>query len=147
MGTPRNFLSLSYYISGHKWNLFRYKYRNVICNLLVLKRSAWHSENKSLHFLRQELRKKQTLMIIYSSFLHLLFQNVGFIRIDGSTPSAERQSLSQEFQFSEKLSVAILSLTAANMGLTLSSADLVVFTELFWNPGVRRLCPVLLLLK
>ncbi|ETE72328.1 SWI/SNF-related matrix-associated actin-dependent regulator of chromatin subfamily A-like protein 1, partial [Ophiophagus hannah] len=63
-------------------------------------------------------------------------KNVGFIRIDGSTPSAERQSLSQEFQFSEKLSVAILSLTAANMGLTLSSADLVVFTELFWNPGV-----------
>ncbi|XP_013929526.1 PREDICTED: SWI/SNF-related matrix-associated actin-dependent regulator of chromatin subfamily A-like protein 1 [Thamnophis sirtalis] len=63
-------------------------------------------------------------------------KNVGFIRIDGSTPSAERQSLSQEFQFSKKLSVAILSLTAANMGLTLSSADLVVFTELFWNPGV-----------
>ncbi|KAG8125233.1 hypothetical protein E2320_020541 [Naja naja] len=63
-------------------------------------------------------------------------KNVGFIRIDGSTPSAERQSLSQEFQFSEKLPVAILSLTAANMGLTLSSADLVVFTELFWNPGV-----------
>ncbi|KAM3856911.1 SWI/SNF-related matrix-associated actin-dependent regulator of chromatin subfamily A-like protein 1 isoform 1-T2 [Vipera latastei] len=63
-------------------------------------------------------------------------KNVGFIRIDGSTPSAERQSLSQEFQFSEKLSVAVLSLTAANMGLTLSSADLVVFTELFWNPGV-----------
>ncbi|KAL7991821.1 hypothetical protein Chor_016077 [Crotalus horridus] len=63
-------------------------------------------------------------------------KNVGFIRIDGSTPSAERQSLSQEFQLSEKLSVAILSLTAANMGLTLSSADLVVFTELFWNPGV-----------
>ncbi|XP_026563815.1 SWI/SNF-related matrix-associated actin-dependent regulator of chromatin subfamily A-like protein 1 [Pseudonaja textilis] len=63
-------------------------------------------------------------------------KNIGFIRIDGSTPSAERQSLSQEFQFSDKLSVAILSLTAANMGLTLSSADLVVFTELFWNPGV-----------
>ncbi|XP_063144906.1 SWI/SNF-related matrix-associated actin-dependent regulator of chromatin subfamily A-like protein 1 [Candoia aspera] len=63
-------------------------------------------------------------------------KNIGFIRIDGSTPSAERQSLSQEFQFSEKLSVAVLSLTAANMGLTLSSADLVVFTELFWNPGV-----------
>ncbi|KAM6466511.1 SWI/SNF-related matrix-associated actin-dependent regulator of chromatin subfamily A-like protein 1 isoform 1-T1 [Liasis olivaceus] len=63
-------------------------------------------------------------------------KNIGFIRIDGSTPSAERQSLSQKFQFSEKLSVAVLSLTAANMGLTLSSADLVVFTELFWNPGV-----------
>lgn len=35
--------------------------------------------------------------------------------------------------------VAVLSLTAANMGLTLSAADLVVFAELFWNPGVRIL--------
>uniref|UniRef100_A0A8C4KUL3 SNF2 related chromatin remodeling annealing helicase 1 n=1 Tax=Dromaius novaehollandiae TaxID=8790 RepID=A0A8C4KUL3_DRONO len=59
-----------------------------------------------------------------------------YIRIDGSTPSAERQSLCQKFQFSEKQTVAVLSLTAANMGLTLSAADLVVFAELFWNPGV-----------
>uniref|UniRef100_A0A8D0C6U7 SWI/SNF-related matrix-associated actin-dependent regulator of chromatin subfamily A-like protein 1 n=1 Tax=Salvator merianae TaxID=96440 RepID=A0A8D0C6U7_SALMN len=63
-------------------------------------------------------------------------KHVGYMRIDGSTPSAERQTLCQDFQFSDKYSVAVLSLTAANMGLTLSSADLVVFAELFWNPGV-----------
>ncbi|XP_075685205.1 SWI/SNF-related matrix-associated actin-dependent regulator of chromatin subfamily A-like protein 1 [Rhinoderma darwinii] len=63
-------------------------------------------------------------------------KNVGFIRIDGSTSSADRQSLCQKFQFSEKTCIAVLSITAANMGLTLSSADLVVFAELFWNPGV-----------
>ncbi|NXS56652.1 SMAL1 protein, partial [Brachypteracias leptosomus] len=63
-------------------------------------------------------------------------KGVEYIRIDGSTPSAERQALCQKFQFSEKQVVAVLSLTAANMGLTLSAADLVVFAELFWNPGV-----------
>ncbi|XP_075037202.1 SWI/SNF-related matrix-associated actin-dependent regulator of chromatin subfamily A-like protein 1 [Mixophyes fleayi] len=63
-------------------------------------------------------------------------KNVGFIRIDGNTSSADRQSLCQKFQLSEKIYVAVLSITAANMGLTLSSADLVVFAELFWNPGV-----------
>ncbi|NWI88419.1 SMAL1 protein, partial [Pitta sordida] len=63
-------------------------------------------------------------------------KHIEYIRIDGSTPSAERQSLCQKFQFSEKQVVAVLSLTAANMGLTLSTADLVVFAELFWNPGV-----------
>ncbi|KAL8183092.1 UNVERIFIED_CONTAM: hypothetical protein K2H54_015519 [Gekko kuhli] len=63
-------------------------------------------------------------------------KHVGHIRIDGSTSSADRQSLCQEFQFSEKYAVALLSLTAANMGLTFSSANLVVFAELFWNPGI-----------
>ncbi|NXL91964.1 SMAL1 protein, partial [Alectura lathami] len=63
-------------------------------------------------------------------------KHVEYIRIDGSTPSAERQSLCQKFQLSEKQAVAVLSLTAANMGLTFSAADLVVFAELFWNPGV-----------
>uniref|UniRef100_A0A8B9GBL6 SWI/SNF-related matrix-associated actin-dependent regulator of chromatin subfamily A-like protein 1 n=1 Tax=Amazona collaria TaxID=241587 RepID=A0A8B9GBL6_9PSIT len=63
-------------------------------------------------------------------------KHVEYIRIDGSTPSAERQSLCQKFQLSEKQMVAVLSLTAANMGLTLSAADLVLFAELFWNPGV-----------
>lgn len=63
-------------------------------------------------------------------------KHVEYIRIDGSTPSVERQSLCQKFQFLEKQVVAVLSLTAANMGLTLSAADLVVFAELFWNPGI-----------
>src|SRR4029434_137633 len=54
----------------------------------------------------------------------------------GSTPSAERQQLCERFQFSEKSCVAVLSITAANMGITLHAADLVVFAELFWNPGV-----------
>ncbi|EGV95627.1 SWI/SNF-related matrix-associated actin-dependent regulator of chromatin subfamily A-like protein 1 [Cricetulus griseus] len=58
------------------------------------------------------------------------------IRIDGSTPSADREDLCQKFQLSTGHTVAVLSITAANMGLTFSSADLVVFAELFWNPGV-----------
>ncbi|CAG09296.1 unnamed protein product, partial [Tetraodon nigroviridis] len=63
-------------------------------------------------------------------------KNVVYIRIDGSTPSAERQQLCEKFQFSSSSCVAVLSITAANMGLTLHSADLVIFAELFWNPGV-----------
>lgn len=63
-------------------------------------------------------------------------KHVPHIRIDGSTPSAEREDLCQQFQLSERHAVAVLSITAANMGLTFSSADLVVFAELFWNPGV-----------
>ncbi|KAK1902864.1 SWI/SNF-related matrix-associated actin-dependent regulator of chromatin subfamily A-like [Dissostichus eleginoides] len=63
-------------------------------------------------------------------------KNVSFIRIDGSTSSADRQLLCNRFQSSTQTCVAVLSITAANMGLTLHAADLVVFAELFWNPGV-----------
>ncbi|XP_056145296.1 SWI/SNF-related matrix-associated actin-dependent regulator of chromatin subfamily A-like protein 1 [Lampris incognitus] len=63
-------------------------------------------------------------------------KNISYIRIDGSTPSAERQQLCEKFQHSTKSCVAVLSITAANMGVTLHAADLVVFAELFWNPGV-----------
>ncbi|XP_077583808.1 SWI/SNF-related matrix-associated actin-dependent regulator of chromatin subfamily A-like protein 1 isoform X1 [Stigmatopora nigra] len=66
----------------------------------------------------------------------LVKRDVPFIRIDGTTPSGERQRLCDKFQFSTKTCVAVLSITAANMGLTLHAADLVIFAELFWNPGV-----------
>lgn len=59
-----------------------------------------------------------------------------YIRIDGSTSSENRQMLVQRFQNSEKCQCALLSITAANSGITLTQANLVVFAELFWNPGI-----------
>ncbi|RUS14061.1 P-loop containing nucleoside triphosphate hydrolase protein, partial [Endogone sp. FLAS-F59071] len=58
-----------------------------------------------------------------------------YIRIDGSTDQRSRQGLCDRFQTEQDLRVAILSITAANVGLTLHAADLVVFAELFWNPS------------
>ncbi|XP_078494415.1 SWI/SNF-related matrix-associated actin-dependent regulator of chromatin subfamily A-like protein 1 [Ciona intestinalis] len=59
-----------------------------------------------------------------------------YIRIDGSTPSERRQTEVARFQENSTCKVALLSITAANMGITLHSASLVVFAELFWNPGI-----------
>ncbi|XKL60873.1 hypothetical protein PGB90_007930 [Kerria lacca] len=41
-----------------------------------------------------------------------------------------------QFQYEEKFKVAVLSITAASTGLTLTAANLVIFAELFWNPGI-----------
>lgn len=61
---------------------------------------------------------------------------VGFIRIDGKVPGLERQKLVNQFQNDPAIKVAVLGLTAAGQGLTLTAASTVVFAELHWTPGV-----------
>ena len=58
------------------------------------------------------------------------------VRMDGDTESKKRQDLCNDFQTNPKIKVALLSITAASVGLTLTSANIVIFMELFWNPGV-----------
>ncbi|PNF23884.1 hypothetical protein B7P43_G13718, partial [Cryptotermes secundus] len=59
-----------------------------------------------------------------------------FVRIDGSTESSTRKLLCDKFQLESKYVAAVLSITAANAGITLTAAHLVVFAELYWNPGI-----------
>ncbi|KJH44692.1 helicase protein [Dictyocaulus viviparus] len=62
-------------------------------------------------------------------------RNLRSIRIDGQTLSKDRGNLCQEFQENPDVMVAILSLSAAGVGITLTAASVVVFAELHWNPG------------
>eukprot|EP00050_Salpingoeca_kvevrii_P021508 m.111733 g.111733 ORF g.111733 m.111733 type:complete len:511 (+) comp9378_c0_seq1:455-1987(+) len=66
---------------------------------------------------------------------HLQQKKCRHIRIDGETPQALRQQLCDQFQSDDKCRAAILSITAAGVGLTLHAATCVVFVEMFWNPG------------
>lgn len=59
-----------------------------------------------------------------------------FIRIDGKTNPEQRKHYVDSFQKDEKILVAVLSIMAANAGITLTASSLVIFAELSWNPGV-----------
>lgn len=59
-----------------------------------------------------------------------------YMRIDGSTPAAKRQSNVEDFQSNPNMRIAILSIMAAGTGVTLTRVSRVVFGELFWVPGV-----------
>lgn len=56
-----------------------------------------------------------------------------FVRIDGKTPKDSRQAQVELFQKDSGVRVALLSICAAGVGLTLTAASLVVFAELNWN--------------
>lgn len=64
------------------------------------------------------------------------FKGTGHIRIDGRVSSQERAARVRKFQTSSRIRVAILSMTAAGVGLTLTAATTVMFAELHWTPGV-----------
>ncbi|KAA0201553.1 hypothetical protein HAZT_HAZT005449 [Hyalella azteca] len=59
-----------------------------------------------------------------------------YILIEGGTAGDVRQALVDEFQKRDDVRVAVLSITAASSGITLTAAKLVVFAELYWNPGI-----------
>lgn len=67
-------------------------------------------------------------------------KQVNFFRIDGKTSPKERQEGVERFQnlSTEECQVALLSLTAASTGLTLTAASLVVFAELYWTPSILQ---------
>ena len=58
------------------------------------------------------------------------------IRIDGSTDPQDRKVLCDTFQQDDNCRIAVLSITACSTGLTLTAASVVVFAELYWNPGI-----------
>ena len=59
----------------------------------------------------------------------------GYIRIDGLTNGAIRPNLVTQFQTDPSVRVAVLAITAAGVGLTLTAARTVFFSEMFWTPG------------
>ena len=62
-------------------------------------------------------------------------KKASFMRIDGSTPSADRGRLVNSFQNDASIQAAILSIKAAGVGLTLTAASTVIFAEMTWTPG------------
>lgn len=57
------------------------------------------------------------------------------VRIDGSTSMEARKQAMDSFQQRLQVRLAILSITAAGIGITLTAAQCVIFAELYWNPG------------
>ena len=64
---------------------------------------------------------------------HLRDADVGFVRLDGSTPVATRQDLVDRFQASDSVRVFLGSMSAAGQGITLTAASQVLITEQAWT--------------
>lgn len=63
---------------------------------------------------------------------------LGYMRIDGSTSKEKRFKETERFQSDSDCQVAILSINAASVGLTLTSASTVLIGEIPWNPSIAQ---------
>lgn len=66
----------------------------------------------------------------------LQVNKISFIVIVGDTLPKYRQECCDAFQNRPNIRIAVVSIIAAGVGITLTAAHNVIFTELFWNPGM-----------
>jgi superfamily II DNA or RNA helicase len=61
-----------------------------------------------------------------------------YLRLDGSTPPEERQTLMQRFNTNPKFFIFILSTRSGGVGINLVGADTVIFYDSDWNPAMDQ---------
>ena len=66
----------------------------------------------------------------------IIRRKVSHIRIDGKIEITKRYEAVRKFQTDSDCLVAIISLTAGCVGITLTAASTVVFAEMTWTPGI-----------
>ena len=75
------------------------------------------------------------LSLIKKEFLE---RNIDYYYLDGSTKAMDRIRLVNEFNESNNVSVFLISLKAGGNGLNLTSADIVMHLDPWWNPAVEN---------
>jgi SNF2 family DNA or RNA helicase len=83
-------------------------------------------------------------ILVFSQFVQMLkiiekrlqIEGIEYSYLDGSTKN--RQEVINEFNENENKKVFLISLKAGGFGINLTSADIVILYDLWWNPMVER---------
>ncbi len=120
--------------------------RQLACDVGLVD-TSWAGGSSKLNRLCEilaELKASGHRALVFSQFTSLLDRvELGFagqaltwLRLDGTTPDAERQKRVAAFQ-AGKADVFLLSLKAGGTGLNLTAADYVIHLDPWWNPAVE----------
>lgn len=101
---------------------------------------------KALVALLDRCKAEGKRMLLFSQFTMILdilevalnHINVRFIRLDGATRTDERQSLVDEFNDDQDITVFLLSTKAGGVGINLTAASVVVIFDQDFNPHNDR---------
>jgi hypothetical protein len=105
---------------------------------------ATSSKTEVLRDMLQALREEGEYALVFSQFVSLLDlvepllreDGLRILRLDGSTPEAQRRERVDRFQAGEA-DVFLLSLKAGGTGLNLTRATTVIHLDPWWNPAAE----------
>lgn len=106
--------------------------------------TANSSKLSMLMELIHDLRKSGHKALVFSQFTDVLDlveplltqAGITFLRLDGSTPTAQRPRIVRQFQ-NEEAEILLISLRAGGVGLNLTAASYVILLDPWWNPAVE----------
>jgi SWI/SNF-related matrix-associated actin-dependent regulator 1 of chromatin subfamily A len=93
--------------------------------------------------LMTENKKMKTLIFMHHDAMRealeecLTEKDYKYFVINGATTAAKRNEYTEDFQKTHKYRIGLLSITAAGVGLTLTAASTVVFTEILFGPDLH----------
>lgn len=77
---------------------------------------------------------KAFLDVIERDLFHVHMKNLTYLRLDGSVPPEKRFEIVKTFNSDPTIDALLLTTHVGGLGLNLTSADTLVFTEHDWNP-------------
>ena len=89
--------------------------------------------------------KEKHKILLFSQFTSVLdsikkvleAEGIEYFYLDGETKASERVQLVNEFNASDKVKIFLISLKAGGTGLNLTSADVVIHFDPWWNPAIE----------
>ena len=89
--------------------------------------------------------KEKHKILLFSQFTSVLdsikkvleAEGIEYFYLDGATKASERVQLVNEFNDSNKVKIFLISLKAGGTGLNLTSADVVIHFDPWWNPAIE----------
>lgn len=78
---------------------------------------------------------KSVVDLIADYFSRNVFGSLSYLRLDGTIPPSERQSVADKFNGDPSIDVLLLTTHIGGLGLNLTGADVVIFVDHDWNPA------------
>jgi SWI/SNF-related matrix-associated actin-dependent regulator 1 of chromatin subfamily A len=97
-------------------------------------------QNKNIKSELDNLLECGRKVIVFSQYrsvvedLHEEYKNISVL-LTGGTPTKDRQGVIDEFQNNDRCKIFFSTIKAGGVGITLTEADVVLFTDLSWTPA------------